>query len=70
MTRCPSDALFVIDAVLEREQQRLRVEQRTGTLCRGVGVVGLYAEEDQINGIQLTRIVGCLHGHVERPGEP
>src|SRR3712207_7016792 len=33
----PSDALFVVDAILEREKHGVWPDQRANTLCRGVG---------------------------------
>src|SRR5215217_3710921 len=36
MPRYPSNALFVVDAVLEREQHGVRADQRADTLCRSV----------------------------------
>src|SRR5918999_3512477 len=33
----PSDALVVVDAVLEREEHRVWTDQRANTLCRGIG---------------------------------
>jgi hypothetical protein len=62
--RRPGDAFLVVDTILEREERRARAEERAGALRRGVGVVGLYAEQDQVHGTNLARIVGGLHGYV------
>src|SRR5918994_1907111 len=67
--RYPSDALIVVDAVLERDEYRVWAKQRANTPCRGVGVVGLDAEEDQIDGTNLARVVRGPHGYRERSGQ-
>src|SRR5918998_4019754 len=66
----PSDALVVVDAVLKRDEHRVRVNQRANTPCRGIGVVGLDAEENQIDGNNLARVVRGLHGYRESSGQP
>src|SRR5918998_6053979 len=68
--RRPGEAPLVVDTVLEREERRARAEERAGALRRGVGVVGLYAEQDQVHGTNLAWVVGGPHGYGERPGDP
>src|SRR5918997_2642957 len=66
----PSDALVVADAVLKRDEHRVWTNQRANTPCRGIGVVGLDAEENQIDGTNLARVVRGLHGYRESSGQP
>jgi hypothetical protein len=64
-----SDTFYVVDPVLKREKHRFRVDERTNTLRRSVGIVCLDAEEDQVNGTDLARVVGGVHWQRERSGK-
>jgi hypothetical protein len=66
----PGDALGVVYPVLQRQEHRLCTDQRTNTLRCGVGVVGLDAEEDQIDGTYLVRAIRGPHWQRERSCEP
>ena len=70
MPRYPSDALFVIDAVLEGEKHRVRLDQLTNALRCGFGVVGLDAEKDKVDGSYLSRAVRGFYRQREISGKP
>jgi hypothetical protein len=64
------DALRVVHPVLQRQEHRVGTDQRTNTLCCGVGIVGLDAEEDQIDVTYLVRGICGPHRQRELSCQP
>jgi len=55
------DALGVVHPVLQRQEHRVCADQWANSVCCGVGVVGLDAEEDQIYRVHLARGIRGPH---------
>ena len=62
-------SFLVVDAVLERDDRRLAVEQRRQPARRLVGVVRLDGEEDDVTGADLDRVLGRRRRDLEVPAD-